>query len=184
MLSLSAKQSLFKHFKLLYGPKRSVYGHHNLSRLKFNQLNLVKFNYTRFTSSFLLCYKNNIFHLNNTKYCALYCTSNKSHSPLAVFKTFWRKYGVLGLGIYFSIWLSFMVVFYLSLESGFLGFDPTNLMESAGLEKLIDINKVSPGLVNVVLAFGLNKLLEPLRIPVAIGLTVWVRRKMDRRALQ
>eukprot|EP01124_Arcella_intermedia_P031593 TRINITY_DN7175_c0_g1_i1.p1 TRINITY_DN7175_c0_g1~~TRINITY_DN7175_c0_g1_i1.p1 ORF type:complete len:198 (+),score=30.08 TRINITY_DN7175_c0_g1_i1:97-690(+) len=94
---------------------------------------------------------------------------------------FISTYGPLGVGVYFTIWSSFMVAFYFILSTGILGIDAVGILESVGLQDWVNMKNVPPLYSNLILAFALNKTIEVFRIPMAIATTAWLRRYLDAR---
>jgi len=95
-------------------------------------------------------------------------------------KKFWKQYGWLGLGIYFGIWGMGIPSFWLFFEYGFVGFSSVEHL-LAYYDPSIDISRFSGTYGNLLLAVAVNELIEPIRIPVAIATTVFIRRVLNRR---
>jgi len=102
-------------------------------------------------------------------------------------RSFWKKYGRLGLGLYAGIYLLGIPAFYLLVQSGVLPIDGSDLQQlvvNLGLQEYvgtIDLSQVPPERYSLALAVVINELVEVLRLPLAIFLTVRIRRARERR---
>jgi len=111
----------------------------------------------------------------------------EGEKPLGFFRRFWRDYGLLGAGIYFSIWAVGIPLWYIVIQTGILPIDGQHVisfLQWIHLDQVfhIDITDFEK-YGDWALAFALNKICEIIRIPLALGVTVWVRRVLNARQL-
>lgn len=101
--------------------------------------------------------------------------------PPGKFKQLWRKYGVVSIVTYFSIYVGTLSCMYLAISYGLIGsMDALSLIQKLGLDKWIDISVINPKLGNFGLAWVLTKFTEPLRLGITALITPFIARLLGR----
>jgi len=98
-------------------------------------------------------------------------------------KRFIRKYGLLGVVIYFGVYFLTLGILFLLLQEGILSTkDVLAWLAERGLDKLIDPNdmKKSETYANFGVAWVLTKFTEPLRMAVTLAITPGIYKLLRR----
>ncbi|QDZ22325.1 hypothetical protein A3770_07p48430 [Chloropicon primus] len=97
-----------------------------------------------------------------------------------------QKYGVTFMMCWGTLYAVPLAGIYGALSTGLVGgADAIQILKHAGLDKLgIDITLINPTFGNVALSYGINEVLEVVRLPLAIAVTPVVAKLLGRRAAQ
>lgn len=98
---------------------------------------------------------------------------------------FWKKYGMIGIVIYFGIYFATLGSLYLALSAGL--FNAADVIESVkryGLGWLIHTEEISPSAqkaTTFAVAWLLAKLTEPLRFAITLAITPYIAKLIRKR---
>eukprot|EP00397_Hematodinium_sp_SG-2012_P026182 GEMP01027409.1.p1 GENE.GEMP01027409.1~~GEMP01027409.1.p1 ORF type:complete len:203 (+),score=44.68 GEMP01027409.1:234-842(+) len=80
------------------------------------------------------------------------------------------EYGAPFVAWYFSLWAGGLATLYGVMQFGLVGWqDAKEFLIGLGVDKYYDLDNVDPKTGNFAVAFLLNELVEPLRLPLAIA---------------
>nr|CCA16393.1 conserved hypothetical protein [Albugo laibachii Nc14] len=117
------------------------------------------------------------------------------------FKDLWRKYGLVAIGTYFTMYGIVLGTIYISIENGLISknrnvrsnkdtttdFDvvsTTNKMialaEDYGLAKYLDVERVNSKTGSFVIAWVATKFTEPIRLAITLAITPRIARFLGR----
>jgi len=118
----------------------------------------------------------------------LYSTENQPQSknppPVGKIRQFFQTYGKLGLAVWGTMWVAGIPVAYLLLTSGiFFKGDVMTLLLNAGVDKWISLDNIKPWVANAIVAFLMVKAMEPIRLPLVVVISAWLKRVLDKRKL-
>ena len=105
-------------------------------------------------------------------------------------KALWRKYGMVAIGTYLSVYVTTLFGIYATMKTGLLSnkdkvdkdswlssFDPDKMVqkyvrfgESLGLDKYVDLSHINPRTSVFVMAWITTKFTEPLRLAVTVAI--------------
>lgn len=95
-----------------------------------------------------------------------------------------QKYGVTFMMCWGALYCVPLAGIYGALSTGVIGgADAIQVLKYVGIDKLgIDITLINPTFGNVALSYGINEVLEVVRLPVAVAITPMVAKMLGRRA--
>ncbi|KNC77366.1 hypothetical protein SARC_10171 [Sphaeroforma arctica JP610] len=92
---------------------------------------------------------------------------------------FVKQYGIAFLIWYEAVWLGGFAVLSCAIHLGVIGgADGLELLTSVGVDKLVSLDSLDPKMGSAVVAAGFNELLEPIRLPLVIKTTPWIKEKV------
>eukprot|EP01134_Creolimax_fragrantissima_P005411 CFRG5411T1 len=120
--------------------------------------------------------------ISNDKLSPKVTLDEKEKSPVKEKKgvvAMFKKYGATFLVWYELIWMSGFGVIYSCLHFDVFGSgDAIDLLQAVGVDKLISLDNLKAEVGNMMVAAGINELLEPLRLPLAVTTTPWIKSKV------
>lgn len=111
-------------------------------------------------------------------------TMEKSQQAKTSAVTLWRKYGYVGIAVYFAIYLGTLAGFYTAVNCGMLTADQVNSWISklhlSGHIKADTVQRVDTQWGKLLLAWVATKVVEPLRLFLAVTATPSVARLLKK----
>ena len=97
-----------------------------------------------------------------------------------------QKYGVTFMVTWGALYCAPLAGIYGALSTGLIGgADAIEVLKYLGIDRLgIDISLINPTFGNVALSYGINEVLEVVRLPVAVAVTPMVAKVLGRRREQ